>query len=79
VGFFGDRATGEGPFHESLNISALLQLPVIWVCENNQYAGDTPIASGFAAHEATTGGIWRSNTLVPFTPPDQVLRPSGWP
>jgi pyruvate dehydrogenase E1 component alpha subunit len=50
VGFFGDGATGEGPFHESLNISALFQLPVIWVCENNQYAGDTPVASGLAAH-----------------------------
>jgi pyruvate dehydrogenase E1 component alpha subunit len=49
VGFFGDGATGEGPFHESLNISALFKLPVIWVCENNQYAGDTPVASGLAA------------------------------
>ncbi|MBV9329363.1 MAG: thiamine pyrophosphate-dependent dehydrogenase E1 component subunit alpha [Chloroflexi bacterium] len=49
VGFFGDGATGEGPFHESLNISALFKLPVIWVCENNQFAGDTPVASGLAA------------------------------
>jgi len=49
VGFFGDGATGEGPFHESLNISALMKLPVIWVCENNQYAGDTPIEQGLAA------------------------------
>jgi pyruvate dehydrogenase E1 component alpha subunit len=49
VAFFGDGATGEGPFHESLNISALLQLPVVWVCENNQYAGDTPVSSGLAA------------------------------
>jgi TPP-dependent pyruvate/acetoin dehydrogenase alpha subunit len=31
VAFFGDGATGEGPFHESLNISALLKLPVVWV------------------------------------------------
>jgi TPP-dependent pyruvate/acetoin dehydrogenase alpha subunit len=49
VGFFGDGATGEGPFHESLNIAALLKLPVLWVCENNQYAADTPIESGLAA------------------------------
>jgi TPP-dependent pyruvate/acetoin dehydrogenase alpha subunit len=49
VGFFGDGATGEGPFHESLNIAALLKLPVVWVCENNQYAADTPVASGLAA------------------------------
>ncbi len=49
VGFFGDGATGEGPFHESLNIASLWKLPVIWVCENNQYAVETPVASGLAA------------------------------
>ena len=49
VGFFGDGATGEGPFHESLNIASLWKLPVIWVCENNQYAVETPVAAGLAA------------------------------
>jgi pyruvate dehydrogenase E1 component alpha subunit len=49
VGFFGDGATGEGPFHEALNIASLWKLPVIWVCENNQYAADTPIGSALAA------------------------------
>src|SRR5258708_32780258 len=49
VGFFGDGATGEGPFHESLNIASLLKLPVVWVCENNQYAADTPVENGLAA------------------------------
>ncbi len=49
VGFFGDGATGEGPFHESLNIASLWKLPVIWVCENNQYAVETPVASSLAA------------------------------
>ncbi|HLZ27210.1 MAG TPA: thiamine pyrophosphate-dependent dehydrogenase E1 component subunit alpha [Chloroflexota bacterium] len=49
VGFFGDGATGEGPFHESLNIASLLKLPVVWVCENNQYAAETPVAAGLAA------------------------------
>src|SRR5881296_2072892 len=48
VSFFGDGATGEGPFHESLNIASLLKLPVVWVCENNQYAADTPIEGGVA-------------------------------
>jgi acetoin:2,6-dichlorophenolindophenol oxidoreductase subunit alpha len=48
VGFFGDGATGEGPFHESLNISALMKLPVIWVCENNQFAAETPVKAGLA-------------------------------
>jgi pyruvate dehydrogenase E1 component alpha subunit len=49
VGFFGDGATGEGPFHESLNISAIWKLPVIWVCENNGYAVETPIETALAA------------------------------
>jgi pyruvate dehydrogenase E1 component alpha subunit len=51
VGFFGDGATGEGPFHESLNISALMKLPVLWVCENNQYAADTPVKTGLAPND----------------------------
>jgi pyruvate dehydrogenase E1 component alpha subunit len=49
VGFFGDGATGEGPFHEALNIASLLKLPVIWVCENNHYAADTPFEGTLAA------------------------------
>ena len=49
VGFFGDGATGEGPFHESLNIASLWKLPVIWVCENNQYAVETPVGRALAA------------------------------
>ena len=37
--FFGDGAVAEGDFHEALNLAALWQLPVLFVCENNQYAG----------------------------------------
>ncbi len=36
--FFGDGATEEGVFHESLNFAALKRLPVLFVCENNSYA-----------------------------------------
>jgi TPP-dependent pyruvate/acetoin dehydrogenase alpha subunit len=43
VSFFGDGATEEGVFHESLNFAALKQLPVIFVCENNFYAIHTHI------------------------------------
>lgn len=35
--FFGDGATNEGDFHEGLNLAAVWQLPVVFICENNQY------------------------------------------
>jgi len=35
--FFGEGATNEGIFHETLNLAAIWKLPVIFVCENNQY------------------------------------------
>ncbi|MCB2099603.1 MAG: thiamine pyrophosphate-dependent dehydrogenase E1 component subunit alpha [Rhodobacterales bacterium] len=38
VCFFGDGATNEGTFHESLNLAALWNLPVVFVCENNGWA-----------------------------------------
>lgn len=43
VCFFGDAAVEEGVFHESMNFAALMQLPIIFVCENNQYSVDTPL------------------------------------
>lgn len=42
VAFFGDGASEEGSFHESLNFAALHHLPVIFVCENNFYATNSP-------------------------------------
>lgn len=38
VSFFGDGATEEGHFHESVNLAAVYRLPVLFVCENNYYA-----------------------------------------
>jgi TPP-dependent pyruvate/acetoin dehydrogenase alpha subunit len=43
VAIFGDGATEEGVFHETMNFAALRKLPVIFVCENNLYATNTHI------------------------------------
>jgi pyruvate dehydrogenase E1 component alpha subunit len=42
VCFFGDGATGEGTFHESLNIASIKKLPILYACENNGWAQFTP-------------------------------------
>ena len=43
VCFFGEGAAAEGEFHESLNLAALWNLPVLFVCENNLYAMGTAL------------------------------------
>lgn len=43
VVFFGDGASNQGTFHESLNLAAIWRLPVLFACENNQYAESTPV------------------------------------
>ena len=48
VAFFGDGAVNQGYFLESLNFAAVLSLPVLYVCENNQYAEYTPMRAGTA-------------------------------
>lgn len=45
VSFFGDGASEEGSFHESLNFAALKKLPVIFICENNFYATSSPLVA----------------------------------
>jgi pyruvate dehydrogenase E1 component alpha subunit len=50
VCFFGDGACNTGAFHEALNMAAVWKLPVVFVCENNQYAVSTPITKSTAGH-----------------------------
>ncbi len=49
--FFGDGATNIGYFHEALNLSKVWKLPVLWVCENNQYGMGTAVDRASAVSE----------------------------
>src|SRR5215469_705968 len=44
VAFFGDGAVNNGAFHEGLNLASVWKLPVLFVCENNQFATEVPFA-----------------------------------
>lgn len=48
VSFFGDGATEEGVFSETLNFASLHKLPILFVCENNGFAIHSPIANRWA-------------------------------
>ena len=43
MAFFSDGATSTGDFHEALNLASVYKLPVIFICQNNQYAISTPV------------------------------------
>ncbi len=54
VCFFGDGAVDEGAFHEALNLASVWKLPVVYICENNQYS------MGMAVDKA-----WAVDSLLP--------------
>jgi pyruvate dehydrogenase E1 component alpha subunit len=51
--YFGDGATSEGDFHEGCNFAAVFRVPVVLVCQNNQWAISVPLA------RQTATAIWR--------------------
>ncbi len=53
VSYLGDGACGTGNFHETLNLAALWELPVVFVLENNLYAMSTPVARATACDALT--------------------------
>ncbi len=61
VSFFGEGGSNRGDFHEGLNFAGIHKLPLVLICENNQYAYSTPIAKGMAiccvSHRAESYGF----------------------
>lgn len=51
--FFGEGATNIGGFHEGLSLAGLWRLPVVFVCENNQYSMGTPLTRTMPARDLT--------------------------
>src|SRR5262245_6802611 len=56
VAFFGDGAVNNGAFHEGLNLAGLWKLPVLFVCENNQFATEVPFGSAAASPRVADRG-----------------------
>src|SRR5262252_7016309 len=54
VAFFGDGAVNNAAFHEGLNLASVWMLPVLFVCENNQFATEVPFR--FVAGNPSIGG-----------------------
>src|SRR4030095_4580129 len=48
IAYFGEGASNVGDFHEALNFAGVQQLPVIFICENNQYAYSVPVEKSMA-------------------------------
>ncbi|MEN6605214.1 MAG: thiamine pyrophosphate-dependent enzyme [Bryobacteraceae bacterium] len=56
VAFFGDGAVNHGAFHEGINLAAAWNLPVVFVCENNLYATETPFATATRNRDVASRG-----------------------
>ena len=55
--FFGDGASNEGAFHESINMAAIWKLPVIYLCENNQYGMSMSVKRGMSAADISDRAV----------------------
>lgn len=66
LSFFGDGASNNANFHESLNMAAIWKLPVVFICENNQYAMSMPAKQGISAPRI-------SNRAVAYDIPGETI------
>src|SRR5881296_4227664 len=65
VGWFGEGASARGDTHEAMNLAGVRKLPVVFVCDNNQWAYSTPTHLGFASqHIADRAGAYGFEGVV---------------
>ncbi|MGC0237767.1 thiamine pyrophosphate-dependent dehydrogenase E1 component subunit alpha [Arthrobacter sp. SD76] len=88
---FGDGATSIGAFHEAMNLAAVWKLPILFVCQNNQWAEHTPTgdhmviteiaskAKGYGMESATTDGFDPVATLEVLRRATESIRNGGGP
>lgn len=73
VAFFGDGATEEGCFYETLNFVALHQLPILLVCENNRLAIHTPLEKRWATEKLCERVKTYNISAYKITDPDILM------
>jgi pyruvate dehydrogenase E1 component alpha subunit len=88
---FGDGATSIGAFHEAMNLAAVWNLPILFICQNNQWAEHTPTgdhmviteiatkAKGYGMQSATTDGFDPLATLDVLLRAAESIRTGGGP
>ncbi|HEY1703866.1 MAG TPA: thiamine pyrophosphate-dependent dehydrogenase E1 component subunit alpha [Trebonia sp.] len=76
---FGDGASNIGAFHEALNLASLWKLPVVFVCQNNQYAEYTPLREGTTVDRIAVRAVSYSipGHTVDGNDPAQMYRAAG--
>jgi pyruvate dehydrogenase E1 component alpha subunit len=57
LSLFGEGTSNRGTTHESMNTAAIWKLPVVWLCENNAYAGSSPAAAILAVEDVADLGV----------------------
>jgi pyruvate dehydrogenase E1 component alpha subunit len=57
VVFFGEGAVSIGDFHEGMSLAALWKLPIVFVCENNEYAMGTPLSRTMSVEDVSMKGL----------------------
>src|SRR4029077_6804446 len=55
--YFGDGATSRGDWHEGVNLATVQKLPVVFICNNNQYAYSTPLSAQMACANIADRGV----------------------